>query len=359
MAAISVLLGHFIGMQPVIPRWMEQISNSPMHILWDGAAAVNLFFVLSGFCVALPYMRKKNPRSIEYLPFLIRRVFRLYPAYAVALLLCLVAKFFYICPNLDGISAWGREFWQWQSLAYSQWLALAGMIYHADTKLLDPPTWSLVVEMKMAFILPIMFLVYRRLAIFFQFVLTFFLLLIMLIYGSSLNYACHFGLGIMIAKERDFIADKVADLSKRQLSILLLAGIFFYTCRWPWKEMLIGWIGISYSVNMLFEILNGLGSALLIMIFFHPSIANRLSNSLGCFLGEISYSIYLLHFPILLLCVSYLQNWYISFVVLLSVSIVSSWLMFRFVEKPMIGIGRKVSELVEIKWMQKLNNVVR
>ncbi len=100
MAALSVLLSHFIGMMPVLPVWLKWLSGTPGHIIWDGAAAVNLFFVLSGFCVALPYMRQENPRPIAYISFLLRRFFRLYPAYAVALFLCILAKSFYISPPL-------------------------------------------------------------------------------------------------------------------------------------------------------------------------------------------------------------------------------------------------------------------
>ena len=270
LAAISVLFGHYIGMLPVQPEWLIYLSKTPIHIFWDGAAAVNLFFVLSGFCVALPYMRQEGYRPITYIPFLVRRIFRLYPAYFMTLFLCVLSKMYYTCPPRGNISSWGESFWQWGSLEISQWISLIGLIYHADTKLLDPPTWSLAVEMKMAFVLPIMFWVYRRLQPKFQIVLTTLLMVIMLFCGGPLNYACHFALGIMIANAKDFILNNIVRISKRKILLLMVFSLFFYTCRWPWKEIIIKYFGDSYSIEMLFEIFNGMGSALLLVLFFHP-----------------------------------------------------------------------------------------
>ena len=112
IAALVVVLGHYIGMMPIndySKAWFI-ISNLPIRILWDGAGAVNLFFVLSGFCVALPYMQKNNPRPVNYVAFMVRRIFRLYPAYFVALLLSIIAKSFYVHPSIGDISTWGGGF---------------------------------------------------------------------------------------------------------------------------------------------------------------------------------------------------------------------------------------------------------
>lgn len=97
IAALTVVMSHFFGMIPDMPLYFKALAQTPLHIFWDGAAAVDLFFVLSGFCVALPYVAN-NERKIRAIPFVIRRGFRLYPAYLAALVVCFVLKSYYICP---------------------------------------------------------------------------------------------------------------------------------------------------------------------------------------------------------------------------------------------------------------------
>lgn len=101
LAAISVFLSHYIGFIN-IPEWLEFISKTPLHIFWDGGAAVAFFFVLSGFCLALPYIGGDECKEISYFRFLIRRIFRLYPAYWFALILCILCKQNYVCPYGGG-----------------------------------------------------------------------------------------------------------------------------------------------------------------------------------------------------------------------------------------------------------------
>ena len=56
------------------------------HLFAHGNMYVALFFVISGFCIHLPYAGAE-PRKKEAWPFLVRRILRLYPAYLVAVLL--------------------------------------------------------------------------------------------------------------------------------------------------------------------------------------------------------------------------------------------------------------------------------
>ena len=52
---------------------------------------VMLFFVLSGFCIHLPIASKN--RSPNWRAYAVRRFLRIYPAYLIVLLLCLLAAF--------------------------------------------------------------------------------------------------------------------------------------------------------------------------------------------------------------------------------------------------------------------------
>ena len=81
-------------MMPVLPVWFERIQATPLSFFCDGLAAVTLFFVLSGFVLNLKYV------SLQQLPprwagaFLINRVFRIYPAFYVAIFMRRALRFF-------------------------------------------------------------------------------------------------------------------------------------------------------------------------------------------------------------------------------------------------------------------------
>src|SRR5262249_7776852 len=55
LAAFSVFLGHTVRLIPG-PRLSDRLMESPLRVLWDGTAAVDLFFVLSGFVLSLPFV---------------------------------------------------------------------------------------------------------------------------------------------------------------------------------------------------------------------------------------------------------------------------------------------------------------
>jgi peptidoglycan/LPS O-acetylase OafA/YrhL len=87
LAALTVLLHHsntyFWGTSELHhSSWAYRICHAT---LGHGDLGVELFFVISGFCIHLPYARL---RRIDALPFLVRRFFRIYPVYIVTVLLC-------------------------------------------------------------------------------------------------------------------------------------------------------------------------------------------------------------------------------------------------------------------------------
>lgn len=55
-------------------------------------SGVILFFLLSGFCIALPYVGI-NPRKFEFKEYVARRFFRIYPPYFFAIVLTLMIEF--------------------------------------------------------------------------------------------------------------------------------------------------------------------------------------------------------------------------------------------------------------------------
>ena len=341
IAALTVVMSHFFGMIPDMPLYFKALAQTPLHIFWDGAAAVDLFFVLSGFCVALPYVAN-NERKIRAIPFVIRRGFRLYPAYLAALLVCFVLKSYYICPPPEYMSEWGRSFWLWDSIGSYTLIKVLTLITNFDSRLLDPPSWSLVIEMRMAFILPLMFYIFRRLNL-----KKSILLAVGLVSLSFLNrdvygyftFSYLFAFGIMLAKYRAAIADYVENISAKQLKYYLLLSFILYEGRFPFRKLL-----FNDGSEAVFHLATGLGSVLIIALLFRKDLGKYLSGKLGAFLGQISYSIYLLHFPLLLILWGLNLSSLIILILTMALGLLLAYLVYRFIELPLVTMGRYISD---------------
>ena len=82
VAATLVMLDHYAA--------VDFSSPFPLDVLPHLYMAVDMFMVLSGFVLAMTYEDRFHPASLgaAYRSFLLRRVARLYPVYALATVLC-------------------------------------------------------------------------------------------------------------------------------------------------------------------------------------------------------------------------------------------------------------------------------
>jgi peptidoglycan/LPS O-acetylase OafA/YrhL len=111
LGAVSVFFAHFIGLKISLPL-LHTIQQSPFGILFNGTAALMLFFVLSGFVLSLPFVDSGKPLKLT--SFYIKRVFRIYPAYIFAVIFAVLLKEFLfdregLAPYVD----WIKNFWAW------------------------------------------------------------------------------------------------------------------------------------------------------------------------------------------------------------------------------------------------------
>lgn len=124
-----------------------------------GPAGVAIFFVISGFCIHLSYVRSTAQQpsssahgSSAWYQFAIRRFFRIYPAYVVALLL------FWIGDIANGqlvtTSEIFRQLWTHLFLVHNVW---------EDTLYgINPSFWSIAVEAQLYLIYPILYWISMR-----------------------------------------------------------------------------------------------------------------------------------------------------------------------------------------------------
>jgi peptidoglycan/LPS O-acetylase OafA/YrhL len=149
IAAMLVVLGHLSTI------WMHEegrlyptISYALHQCLLGGNEAVILFFVLSGFVLALPAV---DGRPQSYPVFAVRRIFRIYVPYIVALVGSVFGEYF-----LHGTvtqSVWFHQFWN-EPVDWKVVLQHILFLGRYDTNQFDPPILSLVHEMRVSLIFP-------------------------------------------------------------------------------------------------------------------------------------------------------------------------------------------------------------
>jgi peptidoglycan/LPS O-acetylase OafA/YrhL len=130
--ALLLLLGN--DGVPVVPV---------LGALWNGHAAVIIFFVLSGLVLARPYWASEGD---AWAPFVIRRLCRIWPLFAVSILIVPVL--------LLGVEAAGGSWRPEPGPA-----ELAGELAMLDLAVPEPlngSTWTLVHEMRVSLIFPLL-----------------------------------------------------------------------------------------------------------------------------------------------------------------------------------------------------------
>jgi len=125
----------------------------------NGGAAVTIFFVLSGVVLGLSLDHTKLGGIRLYFAFLLRRMFRIYPAYIVAILFVLLYLFTGII-NHNGVSI-ASTFFNW-SYRYTPSLPeIASNLTLLNTTLV-PIGWTLTTEIVVATFFPFLYVISRK-----------------------------------------------------------------------------------------------------------------------------------------------------------------------------------------------------
>ncbi|MGG2014582.1 acyltransferase family protein [Bacillus sp. S10(2024)] len=376
IAALMVLLAHFLTVFPMFgQRIISSNYSNYIKILWDGHAAVVMFFVLSGFVLSLPFYQHKE---FNYSKYLIKRLCRIYIPYFLILVMAIIftsilnSKIDTI-PELTGwATSWGSE------LSFKnviQHILFLGE-YNSDTFIMV--IWSLVHEMRISIVFPfIIFLLLKvdwKISIGGAMILSAIGYLLMMNipsefhapvstnYFVTLHYIAMFIIGALLAKNREYLISKIMD-SKVKYLLLPFGILFFNYPRIPFMPLskLVG--EMDYSLYLIvIDWYISFGAALIILSALSLKRFSKLLVMKPIyFMGEISYSLYLVH-PIVLLTTIHVLYGKISihFTLLVSfvITIVASILCHKFIEIPSIKIGRKLAAAnnrIAFPWRKKVS----
>lgn len=353
LAALSVVWSHF-GYAYGIPRPVEwALTNTPLHILWDGFAAVSFFFVLSGLVLTRRYFREParfGPGRFHLLGFFASRICRIWLPFLAVLMLSLLARETLYGPfpaTVPRATAWLTGHWQYE-LSAGHLLHESALLMARPMDRLIPQDWTLTVELYFSLMIPLLVLLTMRgigwlLA---------FVAMAFVFFGFPV-YLFHFTLGVLIARYYTGIATWVGARSAWAKAGLLAVSVLLYTFRFTVPVHLPGW----FSEPAIWSITAVGGAGFIVACCGSASLRSALERRWLLFLGRISYSLYLCHF-IVLLCAS---PWILDLVNQLGVhrggaarlltlagvtlvAVVLSELLYRVVEEPSIRAGHWLND---------------
>ena len=346
VAALTVVVSHMTPVY-VLPGGARIAIDS----VFNAHASIIVFFVLSGYVLTGSLLRR-GLSSTSVKGFYLGRLFRLFPALWAASTISVL--FLLLWPNQTihpAPSFWFGLFLH--PLPSAAKLVLAAVAF--DTSLIMP-VWSIFIELMGSAVMPLLVILMSARTRLFKWVLlgmgvASFLLAHAPHRLNSLAYMFDFALGAWLA------SGSGRRLAGNSLPRLLGAAFTLIFFRFFWFSIRNGrpmpLFGYDDPFPMLVE-----GIAAFVLIGVLASEHGRihlLRSRWAVWLGNVSYSLYLVHFPVTILVAKILSRAFstttsatIAAAVLiplaLTISFGLAFLLYRFVEIPSIALGKKFSK---------------
>ena len=372
LAAFVVLICHSLL---VMPMFMQAHADpnlippgtvswwatfSPLHLVWGGTEAVYLFFVLSGFVLTLPFVRKRKASWIGYYP---KRALRIYLPVWGAFVLSILGMI--AIPRIfpSDASTWlsGHP----ATLTKSQ--VLGDLFLWPPPLGSNPVLWSLTFEVIFSILLPLFVLAglrFRRLN-----PIKFVLLLVAIAYYSPSGTVPvfilpMFGLGVLMAVERDRLARWGAGIRRLRFAgavwfLLSVVTLGLLNSYWTVRSLTTDLLELATLVP-LSRALSLLGASLAIFLAVEGAWKGWLESPHMQWLGKRSFSLYLVHNPIVVSTAIVLGGTPSAWMIL-AVTVPLSLLvadgLYRSVERPSQLLGRACERGIE-SFRQRKHRVV-
>ncbi len=298
--------------------------------LGQGWMGVNLFLVISGFLIHLIYLRNRERFAVP--AFLGRRFFRIFPAYVLCLFLCFL------------LSPQGRAS-GWTDLWYH--LFFLHNLNDQSIFSINLSYWSIALEVQLYLLYPLYLFFLKGSGERQLWMRLVFLYVIIMLYPcfssfrsmayttNVFSYAFVWAGGAWIASAYH----KGKKIFKYSLPLAALLYLLFALSRCYFISSFFMQVPATLACMALFEWLIHL-----------PSGKYKTPSSFLSFTGTISYSIYLIHLPILQyilpLITSIRQGSWLSkaggFSLSLALVYGLAWLLFKIAEQPGIALGRRL-----------------
>ncbi|MBS1635436.1 MAG: acyltransferase [Bacteroidetes bacterium] len=323
LAALSVIFGHSFVL---FHASSEEPLRAVLHTDYSGSLAVYVFFFLSGFLVCGSYLRARHA-----LDFLWKRVFRIWPA----LLVCLLLTVFVVGPWLSTltVSAYFSQADTWHylgtnALLYTVTYNLPGVF---DTNLVphtvNGSLWTLPVEVRCYIVMLLLGIcrVLRK------------PLLVLILFA---------GLAIVYMQKQEWLDYFFTEYGSNLLLFFMAGAVAFlysrYIVLWPVFSI------IFLVLWLLFKDDSGF-SQFLFYIFLIYTLLILASNRYVIAVkpgGDYSYGIYIYGFVVqqCFACLFPSLGSYESMIYTMSVTLIIAVLSWFLIEKPALGLVHRFSK---------------
>lgn len=317
------------------------IYHADDRFLPGGFAGVDIFFVISGYLITGILVRDMRTGNYSLPAFYARRIARLFPALIAMLMTTLMTGLLILPPS--ELQALASSFAP-AAAFFSNFHFRAGTDYFGLSADLQPllHTWSLAIEEQFYIFFPLLLLAIarfptwvRRAAIWVALVVSFAWATKLMLEGHSGAFFSPFARAYELMIGALLAVGAVPPIKGRLLNSLamfaglgLVSGTFF---------LLDGGVGVpGYKVAFAC-----IGCALLIQAGSYPGLVSQklLDNPVAKFFGDISYSLYLWHWPTFVfaryLYGGELNSAELVFCIALSIAIAAA--SYRWIEQPVLA----------------------
>ncbi|MGE6849860.1 acyltransferase family protein [Bacillus tropicus] len=365
ISSLVVMIGHHLMIFSAFQNYSYEdnkpfviylLKETPARLIFSsGNESVIIFFVLSGFVLYTSIQKKYD----SYGAFLLKRICRIYLPYIVAISIAMICQTTMSEYGISYLSEWFNRSWTIESSLslIAQHILLVGK-YNTDAY--NGVIWSLVHEMRISIIFPLVLTVclrktlrYSLLSLFSFSICSIAILflfhssLTLTSYALTLHYTVLFLLGALVAKYKNDLIVFYSNCTKNTKIIWFLFAILLYM-----YEGIIGEIKVLN--NFIFrDYIVAISACLFVILSLSGStLSSLLRNQYLLYLGKISYSLYLYHI-ISLFSLVYMLHEIFPLPIILILSLILSFILatisYVFVEKFAFRLGKYVTKQANIK----------
>ncbi|WP_268895176.1 acyltransferase [Goekera deserti] len=341
--ALPSLAGQQLSPDRSSPAWW--LTYTPLHLLWAGGEAVLVFFVLSGLVLALPHMRGSRPGT--WAPYYRKRLVRLYVPVVVAV--ALTGLIVTLVPRVVDPAA------SWWTNAHAGPATLSVLVHDAGllwgTGWLNSPLWSLRYEVFFSLFLPVFVVLVRQLTA--PLWLSVPASLWMTAWAASaghqlISFMFVFAVGVLLAQQLATLAAWGTRVNASRSAGLLwtaltAGGLLALLTEW-WVKALVAdgtlWVPLGRPGGVL-------GTAVLVFVVLHcPAVRRAFDRRPVQWLGTISFSLFLVHEPIVVSVATFTpatpSGLLVSLAVGLPLSLLAAVVFWWLVERPSLDLAGRV-----------------
>lgn len=333
-AIIPVMLVHFsaalLENNSNFSREIIDSDNALRNLLFQGNLGVDLFFGISGFILALPFINKKR-NELKFKSYFLRRLVRIEPPYIIAITLFLFVHLFLQSETVGFLL----------ERYFASFFYVHNIIYEYRSFIL-PVAWSLELEIQFYLLMPLLLYIFK-------------------IYESKYwRYLLYGSLALLSLTVNIFPFIELNDFMVYFIAGILVADLYKNN---TFKKHFIWDIIFIISLPSFF-LIKGSPEHLIRAIFLFLILASSLNlvllkkiltHNLLVVIGGMCYSLYLLHYPFYHLMMkifsdkltffkSFDSNFYLQAAIFIPLSILVITGYYLVVEKPFMMLSQKLGK---------------